>query len=158
MKTKFLLPYRWKKIGWFLLIPATIIGIIRSFTENQPEWLNLKAFALYSNPLFSDPVYFGFIKTNLTDTLIGSFFLIGALITGFSKEKVEDEFIADTRLSALLWAVIVNYSLLLFAFLFIYGTIFLNIIIYNMFTVLLLFIFRFHYILYKYSKKMPYEK
>lgn len=153
MSTKYLFPHSWKKLGWFLLIPGTVLGLLRSFMDLMPEWLNVKTFAIFSNPLFGDPIYFGLVQTNITDTLLGVIFLTGALITGFSKEKEEDEFIAEMRLSALLWAVMVNYILLLLAFIFIYGTGFLSIIIYNMFTVLLLFIIRFHYKLYTYSKK-----
>ena len=81
-----------------------------------------------------------------------------AMFVGFSKEKREDEFIAKLRLSSLLWAVWVNYVLLLFAFLFVYGTSFLTVMIYNMFTVLIIFIVRFNYILYKNAKSVSDEK
>ena len=52
----------------------------------------------------------------------------------------------------------INYILLLLAFLFVYGTDFLIVMIYNMFTVLIIFIVRFNYILYKNSKTAPDEK
>jgi hypothetical protein len=70
-------------------------------------------------------------------------------MVGFSKEKIEDEYIASIRMNALVWAVFVNYSLLIVAFIFIYDLSFLNVMAYNMFTVLLLFIIRFHYLLFK---------
>ncbi len=90
--------------------------------------------------------------------MIGSFFIIGALLVSFSKEKNEDEFIAEIRLSSLLWAVWVSYILLLVAFLIVYGTPFFEIMVYNMFTVLIIFIVRFNYILYKNSKAVSDEK
>ena len=68
------------------------------------------------------------------------------------KEKKEDEYISKLRLSSLLWAVLINYTLLLLAFLFVYGEPFIPIIIYSMFTVLIIFIARFNYILYRNSK------
>jgi len=73
-------------------------------------------------------------------------------------EKVEDEFIANLRLNSLLWAVLVNYVLLLFMFLFIYGLAFLNIMVYNMFTILFLFIGKFNIALYRNSKSGPNEE
>ena len=79
-------------------------------------------------------------------------------MVGFSKEKQEDEFIAEVRLNSLLWAVAVNYILLLLAFIFVYGTPFLQVMIYNMFTILVIFIARFHYILYKNCKTFSDEK
>jgi hypothetical protein len=58
----------------------------------------------------------------------------------------------------LLWAVFVNYILLLLSFIFIYGTRFFNVMLYNMFTVLIIFIARFNYVLYKNSKSLKNEK
>ena len=86
-------------------------------------------------------------------------------ITGAKKSAVEkyfedneDEFIEKLRMTSLLWAVFVNYILLLVSFLFIYGTAFLNVMIYNMFTVLIIFIARFNYILYQNRKSVEYEE
>ena len=71
------------------------------------------------------------------------------MMVGFSKEKNEDEYIANLRLSSLMWAVWVNYVLLLLCFIFVYGMGFLHVMIYNMFTVLIIFIGRFNLILFK---------
>jgi len=111
-------------------------------------------FAFFYNEILSKPHYFAFIETNITNTLVGMLFIIGALFVGFSREKREDEFIANLRLSSLLWAVLVNYVLLLLAFAFVYGDAFLNVMIYTMFTVLIIFICRFNYILFKNSKTL----
>ena len=48
-----------------------------------------------------------------------------------------------------MWAVWVNYVLLLLSFIFVYGMGFLHVMIYNMFTVLIIFIGRFNLILFK---------
>jgi hypothetical protein len=153
MKQQPLLPYRLKKIGWLLFIPFAIAGIYLHITDYEPNWITTKVFAIYNESLFSDKKWFSIVETNITSTLIGIGFLAGCLLIAFSKEKVEDEFIAGLRLSSLQWAVLVNYSLLLFCFLFIYGFAFMNVLIYNVFTVLLIFIGRFNYLLFK-SRKM----
>jgi len=70
----------------------------------------------------------------------------------FSKEKIEDEFINTIRLNALQWAVFTNYLCLLLAIIFVYGIPFFNIMVYNMFTVILIYIPRFYYLLWKISK------
>ena len=98
------------------------------------------------------------VETNITNTLIGVLFIAGAMLVAFSREKQEDEFIGKLRLFALLWAVCVNYALLLIAFIFIQGFAFLTVMVYNMFTVLILFITRFNYLLYVNNKMMPVEK
>ncbi len=158
MSNKLLLPNKFKLIGWCILVPATILGIILTITGFEANWLNAKVFAIFNDVVFGDSQSFTFIKTNVTNTAVGILFIIGAMFVGFSKEKREDEFIAKLRLSSLLWAVWVNYVLLFFAFLFVYGTSFLTVMIYNMFTVLLIFIVRFNYILKKNSKVIVDEK
>ena len=158
MSNKLLLPNKFKLIGWCLFIPATIFGIIISFTDYEVGWLHTKVLALSSDGIFGKGHVFGFIETNITNTVVGVVFIIGAMFAGFSKEKKEDEFIAKLRLSSLLWAIWVNYALLLLAFVFIYGTDFLTVMIYNMFTVMIIFIVRFNYILYKNFKTVSDEK
>ena len=90
--------------------------------------------------------------------MVGVPFIIGALLVSFSKEKNEDEFIAEIRLSSLLWAVWVNYILLLVSFLLVYGSPFIEVMVYNMFTTLLIFIVRFNHLLYRNRKTVPDEK
>jgi hypothetical protein len=158
MTNKFLLPNKYKAVGWYILIPATILGIALLVTDFEIFSMEAKVFALLNQPAFGNSDKLRVISTNIVPTAVGVLFLIGALLVSFSREKTEDEFIAGLRQSSLLWAVFVNYVLLLLAFLFIYGVAFLNVMLYNMFTILLIFIIRFNYVLYKSSKEMPNEK
>ena len=152
MSNKLLLPNRFKMIGWFLLIPSTVLGLILSFTDFETLQINTKTFAFFSDEFMGKSHFFSVIETNITSTLVGALFIVGAMFVGFAKEKSEDEFIAKLRLSSLLWAVWVNYILLFLSFVFVYGMSFLSVMLYNMFTVLIIFIIRFNYILYKTSK------
>ncbi len=158
MSNKLLLPNRYKKIGWFILVPSTILGIILCYNEFGADWIHAKVFAIANEGLLENYKYFSFTYANITNTVVGGLFIIGAMLVSFSKEKNEDEFITELRLSSLLWAVYVSYILLLIAFLFVYGTPFLDVMVYNMFTVLIIFIVRFNYILYKNSKSVSDEK
>jgi hypothetical protein len=79
-------------------------------------------------------------------------------MVAFAKEKHEDEFIAKIRLESFLWATYINYAILLFSFLFFYGIGFMYVMIFNMFTIIILFIVRFNYILYRSTKQLQYEK
>ena len=158
MKNKLLLPNRYKRIGWFILIPITIIGIVLMVADNVNMALDAKVFALVNTEFLSKSQFFTFIKTDITGTIVGILFIVGALLVGFSKEKNEDEFIGNLRQSSLLWAVLINYILLIFCLAFIYGSAFFGVMLYNMFTVLIIFIARFNYILYRNSKSMSDEK
>ena len=158
MKSNLLLPNKFKTIGWFILIPVSIVGIYLSLTGFESVELNSKVFALFNNKFFGKPEYLSFIETDISLTLVGILFLIGALLVSFSREKIEDEYIAKLRLSSLLWAVWVNYILLLLCFIFVYGMGFLTVMMFNMFTVLIIFIIRFNYLLFKNAKMASNEK
>ena len=163
MTQALLLPHRYKKIGWMILIPATLMGIILIIGDFETQWFSTRVFAIFSDEIKSGQFVeggkvFSFIHTNITNTVVGVLFLVGALLTAFSREKQEDEYIDKLRLSSLLWAVWVNYLLLLLAFIFVYGFAFLNVMIYNMFTILIIFIARFNYILYQNRKGVADEK
>jgi hypothetical protein len=158
MLNQLLLPHKFKRIGWYILIPAAILGIILAIKGFEGLSLQGKVFAFYGDGLLGKPRFFTFIHASFTNTLIGALFICGALLVGFSKEKQEDEFISKLRQSSLLWAVLVNYIVLLFCFVFVYGTAFLSIMVYNMFTVLIIFIGRFNYVLYRNIKAIPREK
>jgi hypothetical protein len=163
MKTRFLLPNKLKKIGWFLLIPSSILGIIQIIYLNGSgvKFLDLKMFTIYSGsfaPWGSPTVVFGFDNVNLSGTIIGILFILSAVMVAFAKENHEDEFIGKLRLESLLWATYINYAILLFCFLFFYGVGFMYVMIFNMFTILVLFIIRFNYVIYRTSKSLQHEK
>lgn len=160
MLTQLLLPNRFKKIGWFILVPSLVLGIILISKGYEAEWLNLRVFSLFNDSIFGSTTSrdFTFVETNVTNTIVGILFLVGALMVSFSKEKREDEFIANLRLSSLLWSVWVNYALLLLAFVLVYGLAFFSVMVYNMFTILIIFIIRFNYILWRSTKSVVDEK
>jgi hypothetical protein len=150
MFKQILLPNPCKRIGWILLVPAASVGFFLMLTDLESKLqLKSKVFALYNDSILGSEGHFGIISTDITNTLVGVVFIIGAMMVGFSKEKNEDEYIANLRLSSLMWAVWVNYVLLLLSFIFVYGMGFLHVMIYNMFTVLIIFIGRFNLILFK---------
>ena len=118
---------------------------------------DVKMFTIYSG-WGDSSVIFGLDKVNLASTIIGILFILGAVMVAFAKEKHEDEFISKTRLESFLWATYINYAILIFCFLFFYGDGFLYVMIFNMFTVIILFIVRFNIMLFRSTKQLQYEK
>jgi hypothetical protein len=94
----------------------------------------------------------GITKNNVLNEILGILIIIGALLVAFSKEKTEDEYIAKTRLESLVWATYFNYGILLIAILFVYDLAFFWVMVFNMFTLLLFFIVRFNYMIFKLNK------
>lgn len=149
MNTLQLFPNHYKKIGWFIFIPSLILGII-SLTGimNFPE-VSIPVFYNSGSPLSSEDL--GLFKTTEIDlftNLFGILIIIGGILTGFSKEKIEDEYISSLRLRSVFWSLIVTYSIILILFLTIFGTLFFTIMILIMFLPLVLYVFRFNYLLF----------
>ena len=101
-------------------------------------------------PLFSDETaYFSIIKTNVENELASVLFLISAMLVAFSKAKNEDEFIIKIRLESLVWATFFHFRILLIEMLFVFNLEFFTFMVFNMFTLLIIFIVRFNIALYK---------
>ncbi len=149
MITNFLLPHKYKVFGWVLLILGLVSGIFLYATDLEPDMLKVPVLSIYNHDgLFSgtDEGWFRLIENGIFDELSALALIIGGLIVGFTKEKVEDEFIYKLRTESLVWAIIVNYTILLLAVIFAYDMLFFNVMIFNMFTPLFFFIIRFNFL------------
>jgi len=145
-----LFPNRFKKIGWLIFIPSLILGIA-SLTNifNFPE-VSLPVFYNSGFPLSNEEQ--GLFKSTeiaLFPNLFGILIIIGGILIGFSKEKIEDEYISSLRLKSVFWSLIATYSLILVLFLTVFGSAFLTVMILIIFLPLVLYIFRFNYLLLK---------
>ncbi|MFY1048421.1 hypothetical protein [Chryseobacterium sp. GP-SGM7] len=148
MKTLQLFPNRFKIIGWFIFLPSMILGMI-SLSGIMDFQISLPV--VYNSGFFGDKNQ-GFLKTTEIDlfpNLFGILIIIGGILVGFSKEKIEDEYISSLRLQSVFWSLIVSYSIVLLLFLTVFGSLFLTVMILIMFLPLVLYIFRFNYLLLK---------
>ena len=53
MKLNFLFPSKFKRIGWFTLIPSAIIGLLILIYEYEPSFLDFNVPAIFVDELFS---------------------------------------------------------------------------------------------------------
>lgn len=148
MKSNYLLPNKYKTFGWILFVLGLISGITLYFFEYETDLLTTKVLSIYNNDSIFGKTkgFFKIIENSILDELIALAIIIGGLIVVFSKEKVEDEFIYKLRTESLIWAVIFNYAILIFTILFIYELTFFNVIVFNMFTPIIFFVFRFNFL------------
>lgn len=153
MKTRNLLPYRFKKIGWILFVPAIFLGIYYLLTELEPEFLNIQVFTIINEELMGKSQYFTMMENNVFNEIIGLLLILSMAFIAMSKQKNEDEFISKIRVESLVWATYVNYAILALAILFVYGLSFFWVLVFNMFTVLLFFIIRFNWALSKFNSR-----
>lgn len=145
MLTKILLPHRYQLIGWLLILPFAALLFANNYFDFNFAWLE---FGIREGSIFEDSY------ENFTNefTLIGVF--ISLFLIAFSREKEEDEYIQKLRLDSLLLACYVNTFILILGTLLFYSFGYLEFMGYNMFTIQLIFIARFRWVLYKQQKSM----
>ena len=159
MKLNFLFPSKFKRIGWFTLIPSAIIGLSTLIYEYEPSFLDFNVPAIFVDELFSvNKKTFRMVTNNILNEILGVLIIISTFLVAFSKEKSEDEYISKIRFESLAWAVYFNYAILILTVLFIYDFAFLWVMVFNMFTVLLFFIVRFNWQISKLKKSASYEE
>jgi hypothetical protein len=112
MKT-LLFPHRFQKVGWVIFALAAALGIYICVT--------------------------GFDTTPTMNNIAIIGITVGGILATCSKEKIEDEMISHIRLNSLLVALYINYAVLIVASLLVYDLDFLQVMIYQMFTILLVF-------------------
>ena len=152
MKTRFLLPNKFKTIGLIAMLISTIIFLVVLLFDEQIS-VNYPVFVIWSLGNSGHPTLLNFEKHDILSTISGILLLLSMILVAFSSENNEDEYITKLRLESLIWAVYINCVFLLFCFLFFYGWPFALMMVFNMYSILLLFIVRFNFQLYK-SKRM----
>lgn len=158
MKTNYLLPHRFKKVGWLLFIPSAILGLFMLIYDWTPDFLNVNVFGIFIDEIVGTKKYFGFVSNNILNEILGVLVIISGLMIAFSKERIEDELISKIRLQSLVWATYWNYGILILAFLFVYDFSFFWVMIFNMYTVLIFFIIKFNWSLMNLNKALTYEE
>ncbi|WP_225986404.1 hypothetical protein [Rufibacter sp. LB8] len=162
MKTRYLFPHRFKKLGWALFLPALVLGLLLINELVSFPWLELPMFALYEPAMLGEPSgvkeTFEIVENNLADEIIATLLLVGTLLVTCSEVKQEDEYSGKLRLESLLWATYVNAGLLIFCFFFVYGLGFYQIMVFNLFTLMILFLIRFHVVYYRATNLAVHEE
>lgn len=125
MKT-LLFPHSFQRIGWVVFAISAAIGAYILFTDNTDSYL-------FNNI-----------------AIIGT--CIGAILATCSREEVEDEMTGQIRLNSLLTALYINYAILIVCSLLIYDLDFLSVMLYNMFTILLIFMVVFRWKIWQVKK------
>ncbi len=129
MKT-FLFPHTFRPIGWFVLVPTLILGIL-----------------LLDGILSVD----GSVETILTDTAIIGIAL-GSIFITCSRERIEDEMTSSIRLKALLTSLYTYIVFLVIWTLAVNGMAYLYVMAASLVMLPIIFVVRFRYEMHRYYK------
>jgi len=137
---------KWKGIsGWifYLTIP---VGMYFFFREKFDEIFTIKVFSIFSNDsLFGNSGGMEWIENGFLDEIFTFLIIVSGIINSFTKEKIEDELISKIRMESLVLSLYVNYGLLLVSNFLVFGLSYFNILVFHLFTILILFNLIFRY-------------
>lgn len=142
MKSKLLLPQRFKMLGIILFIAFAIPGILYMYYNSRDPFSSAGKKGTLPE----------FLMHDISNEVILTGLIISLLLISFARVKNEDEFIHLIRLESWQWAVLINFLLLIVANWTLYELYFLDVMVYNMLTIPILFIIRFQYLLWRAKK------
>lgn len=149
MKKNYLFPNSFKPVGVALTTIALIALIIWVCLETSPEF---KMPAVIEGNLLDDCDFFCMAECGMI-TFIIPVLIVGLVFIGFSKEKIEDEFVKSIREQSLVWAtycaaiLLVVFTLTIYSWSYLYA-------MYSIFPLfLILFIIKFRIELHKANKE-----
>ncbi len=147
MKSRFLFSHKWRITG----VVIFIVGVIAHFINQSPS-------DIVGTFRQTHPQIIGVDSQVLANDIECLSLVTGLLLIAFSKEKIEDEQIIQLRSESLQWAIYVNYAIFIVCTIFINGSDFLAVIMYNVLTPLLFFIVRFRWKIYQLNRSLKTEE
>jgi hypothetical protein len=151
MKSRFLFPHKWRLLGYLCFAADLIFAIaLKMLRPKGYVYADLHRVPGSAHNLQPDIIIDQ--GTRWHNDVIVLLVIFGLLLIAFSREKKEDELIAQMRLDSLQWAAYVNYGIFIICVIFIYGTNFLPVLIFNVITPLVFFIIRFQWRMYQFNR------
>lgn len=155
MKLTYLFPHRFKLLSGIVFSISSIMlltALLDDLFLFETFELKTTVFALNETGIMGQKKTFSFIENNIIDEITMTLFIVAGLVFAFSKEKIEDEMTEKVRLDSLVWATYFNYIAFLFCTWFVYGVVYLNVLMFAVFTHLLFFVIRFNWKMYQIRK------
>ncbi len=140
MKNTMLLPRACRAIGLVLLPVFVTLFAACTYYDFIFQFLN--------TPAHKSSGLLDFSNNNLTDEVAVVGGILSLFMIAFSRLKTEDEYVSFIRLKSLQWGVYANYAIFILLTCVIYGDWYMNVLYYNIATILVLFILIFNYQLY----------
>jgi hypothetical protein len=148
-----LLPFPFKLAGLCLTLSGLAFAVLYLWFDFR---FTIPVFAVFSS--FVETKIFATFRTNFADELIMLLLIAGLGLIVFSKEKTETENLLVSRTKALAFASIANTIFLLFSILFVYGSGFIGILIFNLFSFLIFYLIFFTFLKRKYTDSFNHTK
>ena len=153
MKTNYLLPTSFKKIGWIMIVISLVYYVMYMTFDWATIYFKMPSIFNDGNFFTNDGNFFTMVKTEIYSTFLPIVALSGFLFIAFSKERDEDEYIGKIRERSFVFAALFSSLLIILSTLFIFGLAYLNILIMDFFVFLFVFTVKFQIELWKFRKE-----
>lgn len=136
-----------------MFVPLALLGAYYLFVDSI-QWGESKVFALLGDELFGSTSFFTVVTNEgWMDELLVIGLTVSLLFIAFSRERDEDECIANIRMQSLVWAIVVNCSLLIVGTMLIFGLSYFNFMCVLLFSMLILFIVKYQLAIRKFRRE-----
>lgn len=130
-----LLPYKFRPAGYMLILAGLVLATLYIWFDFR---LTLPVFAAIS--AFYETKFFTVIHTNVADEFVLLSLLSGLAVIAFTREKNEPAGIDRLRLRAFFRSSVLNTLFLIFTILLVFGSGFLGLLVFNLFSFLLFYV------------------
>ncbi len=144
-----LLPFKYKIAGVILFFTGLAIGVVYVFSGLN---ITLPVFAIAS--VFFSNAFFTCITTNVADEIALVTMLAGLSLWVFTKERIEKAYYNDIRILSLVRSILANLMFLFFSVIFVYGTAFVIVLVFNMYSTFLFYLLFFTILKQSYKRKL----
>lgn len=145
---------KWKGISGWIFYLSIPIGMYLLFTDSFEGLMKIRVFSLFSyETIITTPQTeniigskgFRWIENGFVDEILTFVIIVSGIIHAFSKEKIEDELISKIRMDSLVLSLYINYGVLVFFNFFVYELSYFYVMVFHLFTILILFNLIFRY-------------
>lgn len=145
MKSTYLLPYKFKRIGMWMFIPFCVLCLWCIISgELEFDYLQIPALAVCIEGLFGESSLFEVVKNDPINEIAMLGLLVSLCFIALSKEQDEDEMTEQIRMGSFVWSLWITAAVLAFGILFIYQISFLVFCFSAIYFVFLLYILKFN--------------
>jgi len=74
-------------MGWIILIPSAIIGLLTLIYEYEPSYLDFKIPAIFIDEFFGEKNFVGVVNNNVLNEILGVLTILSSLFVAFLKKR-----------------------------------------------------------------------
>ena len=146
----YLFSNKFKKVSGWIFYLSIPVGLFLMLTERIQDVFVVNVFSIFSYEWIGTKTPgFRWIENSLGDEVFTLLIIVSAIVSSFSKEKIEDELISRIRLESLSLSLFISSGLIIVSTFLVYNITYMYVLVFNLFLILLLFNLLFKFRLFK---------